>query len=470
MPLARRIPEELTEVMGAGADRAWLVGGSVRDLLMGRTPIDYDIVVSGDFHAVAEMLARRCAARATRVQQGGRTVSRVFSGTRRWDVGPVDGGGIASDLARRDFTVNAMAYDLREGRLVDPWGGMRDLKAGLLRAVTAEALVSDPVRILRAYRIAAELDFRIEAETASDIARKAGLLRHAPGERIRTEMMALMQTPRTARHLRQMGDSGAVFSVIPALADLRRCPSAGAHDRDGWHHTVDVVGGVEQRLRDLQRAQSTEAAKAVRHFDPGRRALLKMTALLHDLGKPSARTVDAEGAVHYYGHERIGAAMAASVCRRLRFSRREQEHVVVLVRHHLRPLLLFLDGHRKTDGDRAVARLIRQMGDRFPDLALHSLADAGAKKPWRCASDQDRFDRFVGRLLAAHFHAETIPQKVPVLLNGDDLIERFGLKPSPLLRTLLEGVRDGQIAGVIRTRKQALEWVERAIRRRADGG
>ncbi len=464
--------------------RVWPVGGVVRDALLGRPLHDWDFAVERDAMGLARAVADALggayypldAARDT-----GRVVLQRQDGQRiDLDFAVLRGPDLEADLGGRDFTLNAMATG-SDGRLVDLHGGLADLEARLVRAIGPSAFDDDPLRMLRAVRLTAELDLRLEARTAAWIIRRASGLPQASAERVRDELARILAAPAVANHLHMLDELGLLAQVIPEVTPLKEQNQSPPHRFDVWWHTLLVVEAVAAVLAALAGAHPSLAyvdaparvwddlAQALGRFAPAvanhlqvrlaggrtRRALLLLAALCHDLGKPLTCTEDERGHLHFYNHEREGARMTAERMRQLRFSRPEVERVRTVVRAHLRP------GHlARVQGPvtrRAVYRFFRATGDAGVEVMLLSLADHLAT--WGPNLEADRWARRleVAEVLLSHYferHEETV--KPSALITGGDLMSELGLEEGPLVGRLLEAVREAQAAGEVRSREEAL--------------
>jgi poly(A) polymerase len=445
---------------------AYLVGGTVRDILIDRPPMDIDIAVARDARRFAERLAKSKGGRLVVMGSPGKTVYRVAAADRLFDITPLAGDSLEKDLGRRDFTINAMALALRSRTLVDLHGGQRDLRAGTVRMVHPSAFHRDPIRLLRAYRCAANLNFKIDSFTAEMITRQARLISEAAAERIREEFFKMLQTPRCHPYLKEMAASGLVFHIFPELKPLGACrQNPAVHRFDAWTHTLAALDELEAILA----TPPIGAAARWVQFERQTAAHLKTALLLHDIGKPATRSVDPGGAIHFYGHEKTGASMAARISQRLRFSARERAFIVFIIGNHLRPLHLFNQWIRGGLSSKAQTRFFMQCADLTPPLLLHALADMRAKGGERSAGRA--FARFVASQLEAFATIFTPRKAAPPLITGHDLITALQWSPSPVFKAVLDFIAEEQLTGGIQTREAALAAARAfAARREAETG
>ncbi|MEN8246046.1 MAG: HD domain-containing protein [Thermodesulfobacteriota bacterium] len=441
---------------------AYLVGGSVRDLLLKRTPEDFDIVVPENPGSYAKKLAAMHHVRAIQLGRGDKRIWRVVGGDAVYDISRIKGNSIETDLMQRDFTVNALAYDPGSGIVIDVTNGRHDLAAGQVRMVSSSIFDQDPVRLLRAFRMTAQHGFSIEKQTSALIREKKHLIGLAAGERIREEWFNILKQTVTTATLSEMADTGFLTALFPELEGMRELMQNQYHAFDALTHTLETVGHMEKIFNGLDRHLPRSAEALNRQINSQRRIFLKCAAVLHDMGKPASATMDQKGRRHYYGHEKIGAQMADKIGRRFRFSNLARASVALIVRQHLRPLFLFNQTGEKSPGRKARVRFFMTCGPLAPDVVLHAVADNRAKTAEPGQRHQE-FMRFADNLLQEYFTGYQITQKAPRLISGHDLIQKFGLSPSPVFSSVLKQVEEARMAGEIHDRKDALNLAGRIL-------
>jgi poly(A) polymerase len=482
LPAGSEDPLKLIRVALAGR-QAWLVGGAVRDRVLGRATADLDVVVDGDPGEAARTLARaapRAAAFALSEEYGGwRVVAR--DGAWQVDVERLRGGSLEEDLALRDFTVNAIAAPIeqaqaREGEPIDPLGGLEDLAARRLRAAGPRAFAEDPLRVLRLVRMAVELDLKPEPSTLAQARTAAPQLRSVAGERVFMELCRILATARATHGLELMGEVGATPVVLPELDATREVTQSHFHHRDVYGHTMEVLERTIALQDDpfailgddrseVDRSQLVRQATALGELlaEPlgdglTRGEALRWGALLHDIAKPLTREVrPTDGRVTFIGHDARGAALAGEVLGRLRASGQLRAHVAALVRHHL--LLGFLVHQPQPLARRTVFAYLRACEPVEVDVTLLSIADRLATRGERAQESIDAHLSLARRMLddALRWRAAGGPPRA--LWRGDELAQELGIKPGPRLGELLEELSSAQYAGEVSTRAQALLWI-----------
>ena len=437
---------------------AWLVGGAVRDGLLGRPTADFDVAVAGDPEAAARAVAR--AARGTAFELSGAFGAwRVVGRQGGWNVDLVTlrEGDLAADLAARDFTINAMAEPLAGGELIDPHGGRADLEARRLRMVSAAALAEDPLRTLRAARLAVELGLELDAKTRAEVRRQAPGLAGVAPERVFAELKRVVGAERPADGLRLAEELGVVAVVLPELAGLHGVEQNVFHHLDVHGHTLEVLEAVASLQADAQ--PLGEHAAAVRALlaeplgdDLTRGDGMRFAALLHDAAKPATRDFRPDGRVTFIGHDSEGAELARDVMRRLRASMRVADYVAALTLHHLR--LGFLV-HDRPLSRRGIWRYLAATDPYAADVTIFTVADRLATRGRNAAPAIAAHLELAREVLGPAFERRAERRRAP-LIRGDELAAALGIEPGPRLGALLEAVEEARYAGEIASREEAI--------------
>jgi poly(A) polymerase len=455
--------------------RSYLVGGFVRDLLLGRETADIDIAVSQDGVEIAQKVADALDGKFVLLDKVNR-VGRVIVGRearRELDFSTFQ-GSIEGDLAERDFTIDAIAVDPgelnKDVHLIDPFNGRADLKEGIIRAVSETAFQSDAARLLRAVRLAAELGFSVDRQTETLIRENCHLIAGVAGERIREELLRLLAAPNCGRFLPYLDELGLLTAIIPELAEAKGVEQPKEHFWDVFDHSLETVIAVDFILRqggwqyagDEVLAATPWSELLAQHFSrevshgSTRRSLLKLAALLHDVAKPQTKAIAQDGRMRFLGHGKLGAEVAVGILERLRFSSKEIKLVEVMVREHLRPGQMSQQG---LPTHRAIYRYFRDTEGAGIDILFLSLADHLASRgPNLELEGYKEHARMVEYVLTQHLEQERVTTP-PKLVSGHDLINTFDLSPGPKIGKLLEAVREAQASGEITTREEALAYI-----------
>ncbi len=486
----RLLPPLVAEVLShlPDAPRLWLVGGAVRDQILGRPVFDLDFAVDGE----ARRLARRVAGLLNAAyfeldaeRDTGRVLLPAARGGQSLDFARLRGDSIEADLAARDFSIDAMAVSPdAPDRVLDPTGGLQDLLDRRLKQAGPTAIEDDPLRALRAVRLATELDLKIEPQALMRIREaRSGLARVSP-ERIRDEWLRVLQADRPGRPLRVLDHLGLLGVICPEIEPLRGMTQPPPHAFDGLTHTLAVVDRLADLLEVLgpdsdehRPADLTlgEASLRLGRFRSGiegylrqelasghpRRQLLFMAGLLHDIGKPSTGQRGPGGRTRFIGHEPLGARLAGECGRALRLSNEEVEFLACVVEHHMRPEML---QSASAVTRRAAYRFFQDAGGAGVGIVLLSLADLLGK--YAASPPQAEWAGRVAvarGLLLAYFeeHAQIVePQK---LISGEEIMQALGLGPGPMIGRLLQALREAQAEGGVTTHAEALAFVRATL-------
>ncbi len=467
--------------------RVWLVGGSVRDALLRRNIHDLDFVVAGDGLALARRVADKLGGAFFPLDEErgtGRVVLNEDGEQFFLDFARLRGDDLNSDLAGRDFTVNAMAVSLAPPEtLIDPMGGQNDLRAKVLRMCRPDSFTADPARPLRAVRLAAQLDFRLERTTREAARQAAQLLPRVSAERVRDEFMKALGGRKPAASLRALDALGLLQHIIPETAALKGVTQSPPHVFDVWEHTLAVVDRLEALLAVLGRVHDVDAASEFalgyaaarvgryRHqisdhleqalsVDRSVRSLLFFSALLHDIAKPQTRTVEADtGRIRFFDHEEVGAGIAREKAVALRLSGDEVERVAAAVAHHMRPALLAQGG---AVTPRATYRFFKAAGPAGVEVCLLTLADLLGTRGSELGQEEwaVRVNTVVTLLEAYFVQPEQVVRPV-ALISGDDVIEVLSVPQGKRVGEVLEAVREAQASGEVTSREEALAFAKK---------
>jgi poly(A) polymerase len=445
---------ELAQIVPDG----WLVGGTVRDRVLGRETSDFDVATAGSAGEVAKALGRAAGGFAFELSEAF-GAWRIVAHDRTWqvDVLPLNGATIEEDLGRRDLTINAIAAPLGAVGYVDPFGGLGDLSAGRLRAVSPVAFERDPLRTLRLARLACELGFSVQNATQGMARAAAPALAGVAPERVFAELRRVVCAPAALMGLELMDAIGITEVVLPELTALRGVEQSRFHHLDVFDHTRSVLAEVIALERDPEPLGGENAPGLARWLaeplanELTRGQALRFGALLHDIAKPQTRAVTPQGRVTFMGHDESGARLSAQILSRLRASERLREHVAALTRHHLR--LGFLV-HAMPLSRRAVYDYLQVTAPVAVDVTVLSVAD-------RLATRGDNADRAIAAHLelARQMLAEALawiadPPRPPV--RGDELAQALGIKPGPVVGDLLAELEAASFSGEVATREEAI--------------
>lgn len=437
-----RIVSEVASAMGV---RAFVIGGYVRDCLLGRECGDIDIVVEGSGIDFARAVGEKCGRKVSYFPSFGTAMLRFmgdeieFVGARKESYRResrkpiVENGTLEDDQMRRDFTINALALSLQKdcfGELVDPFGGVRDLAAGIIRTpLDPDTTYSDdPLRMLRAVRFAAKLStaqmrFCIVPESMDSMRRMAGRLSILSVERITEELDKMMAAPQPSMAFRLMDEAGLLERILPEVSALKGVETVdGKGHKDNFQHTLAVLDNV---------AAASDSVP------------LRWAALLHDIGKPATKSFEKGHGWTFHGHDIVGSKMVPDIFNRLRMSQDSMKYVRKLVWLHLRPIAL-VDG---CVTDSAVRRLLFDAGDEIDDLMTLCNADITSKNPVKVARIKANFELVKEKLAAVEAKDRIRNFKNPI--TGDYVMQLFGIAPCREIGLLKEAVKEAILDGKI---------------------
>ena len=467
---------QLANFLSSQRVRGYLVGGFVRDVLLGRDTADIDIAVNGDILDIAPRIAELLHGKFVMLDEVNK-IGRVILPDWVIDIASFT-GKIEDDLKRRDFTINAMAVDLRQlainsqnAALIDPFNGRSDLDLGIIKLVSATVFEDDPARLLRAVRLASELDFIIDRKAEAEITRSARLITGVPGERVREELLRLLELSHGGQVFDDMDKLGLLTALIPEMLALKGVEQPKEHHWDVFIHSIKTVDAIDFILHDgVWNYQNSDVLAIVpwsssiaAYFDQPvsngstRRSLLKLAALLHDICKPQTKAVETDGRMRFLGHPEEGATLTEGILERLRFSTKEIKLVSSIVKYHMRPTQM---SQETLPTGRAIYRYFRDVGDAGIATLYMSLADHLATRgPDLILPNWKYHAGIVAYVLKEHFQQKKVvpPAK---LVDGNDLINVFGMKPGAKIGELLEEIREAQATGELTTREEALAYVK----------
>ena len=431
----------------------FIVGGSIRDLLCNRAPIDYDVVVKKNPADFAHHLAAKISGRVVELGKQGQIMRRVITKDLMFDITPMNGTTIEEDLLQRDFTVNAIAVAASTGSLIDPLEGQQDLASQKIRMVSMDVFHKDPVRLVRAYRLAAAFDFTIEVNTRKILKRDAHLVNKSAGERIREELFKILACKGAKVWLSDMALSGLLFFIFPELLVLKNCHFDNADPRDLFERALDAYHWLEKLVNS-----------SIQDIGTDRATLLKWAILFGDLCNPASHHPAELQNQNADNHALKSAAQARKICQRLRFSKQQTDTIHLIIANHQQPLMLFRAKQEHTSYREAFARFFMQCRDLTPDILLYALAIYLCRKP-SLAQNRDEFQNFIQTLIKDYYSILLPRASKQLPLTGKDLIQEFGLNPSAEFRNILARIEEEHLTREKLTRKQARRLVEELINR-----
>ncbi|MCX7904471.1 MAG: HDIG domain-containing protein [Caloramator sp.] len=431
---------------------AFLVGGAVRDILLGYKLSDIDIAVDKDFLPLAEEFAMEKDASVFLMHED---VARVVTDGFTIDFCRMKGKTIEEDLFKRDFTINAIAKSLKDERIIDILGGIKDLKDGVIRIVYPDAFLDDPLRMLRAFRLKGKLNFRIEENTLNLIKENYEKINEVSGERIRDEIFKILDGDRAYEILKELDEILLLSEIFPVFKRMKLVGKCKYHTVDSFTHSMFSLKTLENMMDDVLRTKHGEDIK--RHLEEDmsgvkRGTVLKLATLLHDIGKPKAYKKEGEK-ITFKGHDVTGYEEFLEIDKRYNFSKEQRNLITAVIKGHMRILGLFKVGAT----DRAIYRLIRDFEDNTLDVILASLFDVTATRLLLDENgERERYFNFCMELIERLYKKKELPKK---LISGEDVIKLTG-KRGRFVGEVLDAINEEVFLGNIKTREEAIEFVK----------
>lgn len=487
MPLRFSHPPLLDKVRDALPDvEIYLVGGAVRDMILNRLSRDFDFAVPSGGISLARRVARALDANFMILDEErdtGRVIVIELDNSRTYlDFATYRGGdNLEDDLRARDFTINAIAYDLRTNSIIDPLNGAEDIRAKIIRACSPTSLQDDPVRILRAVRHAAAFDFKINLITRSAMKEAASLLPNVSPERLRDELFKILEGPKPDASMRALEMLGVFPHFLPELSAMKGVEQSPPHVYEVWEHTLKVLGHLEAILAALESGSGGDdpsltalvntlgkyRERFASHFteslntDRSVRAALFFAALYHDVEKPATKSVDEAGRIRFFDHDVKGAQAASTRGHAFNLSNDEIQRIKKIVYNHMRFhfFTMQLEEKKQEPTRKAIYRFFRDAGEAGVDLILLGLADARGTYAHTLTREFWQANLNIAHILLENYwekREETVAP--PRLLDGKDLMKELNLEEGRIIGQLLEAIREEQAAGNILTRERAVQF------------
>lgn len=434
MGRTEEVIRQLALAFHAADKEFYLVGGTVRDALLGRDSHDIDCCTNALPDEIKRIAATTEPLHIVPIGEKFGTIQlhyepaiiievttyrgeRYTPGSRKPEVH--FGASLHEDLRRRDFTMNAIAQNPLTGNYVDPWYGRKDIERKLIRAVddATQRFNDDPLRLMRAVRLATQLDFRIAEVTQMALVQQAGQICEISKERVQDELCKILISEHASAGIHRLCYTGLLFCVLPEVHSLIGVQQPPHHKKDVYGHTLLVLHAVPARLS------------------------VRLAALLHDIAKPVTKTMDGEVA-HFYDHEDVGAEMARAILRRLRFGNDIVEHVAKIVKLHMR-----VNQYNSKWSNASVRRLFVDAGDTLDDLLDLAIADGASDRDEPREQVEARINGLRARMLQVETQAAQQPLTSP--LDGNELMALFGRGPGPWLKPLKRHLNDLVVEGVL---------------------
>ena len=476
-----KIPMEVTTLNNLIGGVGYLVGGCVRDMIIGREPHDYDMTSALTPQEVIEKIGNKTKINPIGIQYGTLQVivsdgaSPIELTTFRADGAYSDGRrpdtvvyakSIEEDLSRRDFTINAMAIEISTGKIIDPFNGQQDIKDRIIEFVgDADARIKeDALRMLRAVRFVGQLEFFLLSNTTNAIYKNKGLLSNVSQERISEEWFKICLSSKPYWSVDELDFTGLLFEIFPELSPAINCFQNGWHHLSVSDHSTHVFYELNHAFSDLDKNYGRVLAESFRATveNPDQKRRLLTASLLHDIGKPISRTESSDGISHFYGHDEISARIVTEIADRMKWSSEDKRVITNLVAQHMQ-LHFMLTNIGTNPSKKVMAKFIKTAGTQWKELMMLTIADTKSARGPK-SNIEEEVPQLLELFKKIKEYAETTyePLTVEPLIRGRDLIE-LGMEPGPKMGILLNRITELAYDGIISTRDEALVQAQQIL-------
>lgn len=414
---------------------SYLVGGYLRDLLSGEISPDRDIAIKCDNLAeLTKKIADELNGSFVELDKSNE-IYRVVFGDDYIDFAKLLNNNLDDDIKRRDFTMNAIMYDINNEKFIDITDGKKDFEEKLIRTYKISNLSDDPLRMIRAIRFQAKLGFRIDDEIINFIKENNSLILNVAPERVHQELMKTFEGKFLIQALFSMDETGLLDVIFPFFADIKKIPSNSHHHLDLFHHLIETTKNIRINKPEL-----------------------KLAAFIHDLAKPDCWTIEAETGRHrFIGHDELGAKKVVPYLKKLKFSNKQIEYISKMIQFHIYPSALMKD---ENVTERAIIRFIRKIGNDTLDLLELARADRLSAKGPAVTDDMVQVNLLnLEKLKEKYFEISPKLKEMPKLIDGNEIMEILNLKPSPKLKEIIDEIKELQLEGKINNKEDAINFL-----------
>lgn len=451
--------EILNKIKENFTNEIYLVGGSVRDYLMGIESHDRDIIVMDeDAKNFSLKLQKLFDATFVPLDEENKIYRLVMSDKINYiDITNPVGGTIEKDLMRRDLTINAIAVNINSGEVVDISGGVTDIKNKCIHCVNEQNFVDDPLRLLRVYRFQSLYNFSIAPETLSAICKYVELIKKPAFERINYEVLRLFSGRYAHVALENMNKTWLLEEIFPFVKELKQVPPNSHHHLDLLHHSIETVKQI-QEIYDNAQDEVKEHLDRVDFGGFSRLAHLKFAGFIHDIGKFSTWTIEEDGRHRFIGHDDVGSKLAGTMLKKMHFSNKQVDYLTKMIKFHIYPSQL-MSSPQITE--KIMMRFVRKMDANSIDNIILAMADRlSARGPEITDEVVEHNINLLTTLMKFYLDVRETLKPLPIFLTGNDVMEILNIKPSPKLGKIMNSLHEAQLNGDVQTREQAVEFVQ----------
>lgn len=437
----------------------YLVGGFLRDLILGKISSDIDLVVpSGNAKGLAHKICDELEAYFVPLDEERHIYRAVLPDKVTYiDIADIEGEKIEQDLKRRDFTINAIGYDLNNNEFIDVTGGIKDIELKIIQEISEKNIIDDPLRILRAFRFQSELGFVFSEKLEDIIKNHYSEIEKSAKERVQAELVKLFAGKNTKSALHSMDKFGVLELIFPEVKNIRKIPSNSHHHLPLLEHSIETTEQVQFFYENAPDEVKT-------HFDSifcgsKRLGFLKIAAFLHDIGKPETWTIEPEtGRERFIKHDDVGSKIVEKPLRDLKFSKKQIKYIQKLIKYHIYPSSI-VTGENYTD--KAVLRFFRRMEDDVFDIIAIAYGDRLSARGPEITDDMvNKNINGLKNLMNRYIESKNEIQPLEKLLDGSEIMEISGIPQSPLLGEIIRALTEAQMSSEVRTKDEAIEFVK----------
>lgn len=438
-------------------NKGYLVGGTLRDFLLGKKSLDRDISIK-NAETFAKELAEQFDAYFVTLDKVNKIYRVIMKDkTNFLDISELQGNSIEEDLFRRDFTINAIAYNLETNEVIDVTGGLNDLQSGILRHIKDENFEDDPLRILRAFRFMATTGFEFSSELEIALKKYKHLVLKPAKERIMYEIMKLFGGKYADIALLKLDEYEILEDLFPCIKEMKQVPPNSHHHLDLFHHVVETVRQIEL----LYEYSSQKEMNHLNKIDFGgfpRINHLKLAGFLHDIGKFSTWTIEESGRHRFIKHDDVGEKMCKPLLKDLKFSNKQIDYIALMIRKHIYPSNVIA---APEVNDKVMMRYIRKMKDNVIDNIILAKADRLSALGVDITEDMVRENiEGLDKLLNFYLIKKDTLKPLPKLLDGNEVMKIKGIAQSPMLGEILKDLKEAQLCSIVNTKEDAIKFVQ----------
>lgn len=438
----------------------YLVGGVIRDFYLDKENFDKDIVVNKiNTEKFAKNLAKFLNATFIPLDDENKIYRLMLKDKINCiDIADLMGDTIKDDLQRRDLTINSIAVNIHTLEIIDVNNGIKDLETKIIRHISEENFVDDPLRLLRIYRFQAMLGFNLDKELSNIVKKHAAKIKKPAVERINYEILKMFSGDYSAQAIIDMDKTGLLEGILPIVKELKKVPPNLHHHLNLFMHSIEVV----KQIQELYEKSSIQVKQHLEKIDFGgatRLAHLKFAGLLHDIGKPQTWTIEEDTGRHrFIKHDDVGSKMSLKILKSCKFSKKQIDYIAKMIKYHIYPSHVIA---APEINDKIYMRLIRKMNDEVIDVIILAMADRLSARGIEITEEivQTNINNLQA-LLNFYLKVKDSLEPLPKLLSGDEIINLLNIKPSKELGEIIKSLHEAQLSGTVNTKEEAIKFVK----------